>query len=120
MRQLLALATLLLLSLSRLGATAHERVQVAASVARPTREMVVAAPSLRLAPIALRELSPRAPARLLAPWHPSRAEAGIVLSGALGRAVGILVAQSRGALLSLAVGPAVRLTYDATAPPRLS
>ena len=115
MRQLLALATLLLLSLSRLGATAHERVQVAASVARPTREMVVAAPSLRLAPIALRELSPRAPARLLAPWHPSRAEAGIVLSGALGRAVTALPEPT-----SLAVGPAVRLTYDATAPPRLS
>ena len=115
MRQLLALASLLLLSLSRLGTTTHERVQVAASVAHPTREMVVAAPSLRLAPIALRELSPRAPARLLAPWHPSRAEAGIVLSGALGRAVTALPEPT-----SLAVGPADRLTYDATAPPRLS
>jgi hypothetical protein len=115
MRQLLALASLLLLSLSRLGATTHERVQVVASVARPTREMVVAAPSLRLVPMALRELSARAPARLLAPWHPSRAEAGIVLSGALGRAVTVLPEPT-----SLAVGPAVRLTYDATAPPRLS
>ena len=115
MRQLLALASLLLLSLSRLGATTHERVQVVASVARPTREMVVAAPSLRLVPMALRELSARAPARLLAPWHPSRAEEGFVLSGALGRAVTVLPEPT-----SLAVGPAVRLTYDATAPPRLS
>ena len=115
MRPLPALACLGRRWLSRLGATTHERVQVAASVARPTREMVVAAPSLRLGPIALRELSPHAPGRLLAPWHPSRAEAGIALPGTLGRAVTALPEPT-----SLAVGPADRLTYDATAPPRLS
>jgi hypothetical protein len=115
MRQLLALASLLLLSLSRLGATTHERVHVAASVARPTRDMVVAAPSLRLAPPALRELSPRAPARLLAPWHPARAETAIALPDALGRTDTAVPQRA-----SLPVGPADRLTYDATAPPPLS
>ncbi len=115
MRQLFALASLLLLSLSRLGATTHERVHVAASAARPSREMVVAAPSLRFAPIAVRELSPRAPARLLAPWHPSRAATGIALPGAIGRSGTALLQPA-----SLSAGPADRFTYDATAPPRLS
>jgi len=115
MRQLLALASLLLLSLSRLGATTHERVQVAASVARPTRDMAVAAPSLRLAPVAVRELSPRVPVRLPAPWHPARAATGVVLAGVLGGS-GVALPQPA----ALPVDRADRLTYDATAPPRLS
>jgi hypothetical protein len=77
--------------------------------------MVVAAPSLRLAPIALRELSPRAPGRLLAPWHPSRAEARIALPDALRRTDTALLQPA-----ALPVGRSDRLTYDATAPPRLS
>ena len=115
MRRLLALVSLLLLSLSRVDATTQVRARASASVAHPTREMVAAAPSVRLATIAVRESTPRGPARQLAPWHPSREESSIALRGLIGRRVVALPQPT-----SLPIGPAHRLTYDATAPPRLS
>ena len=115
MRRIIALVSLLLLSLSHADATTQVRARATASVAKPTREMIAAAPSVRLAAIAERESSSRGPARLLAPWQPSRAEVGFALPAA--------TAARRVALpqpASLPVGPAHRLTYDATAPPHLS
>lgn len=114
MRRIVALATLLLLSLSRFGATEHVRAAVA-TVERPTREMVASAPSVRLAHIALRESSPRGAARLAAPWHPSRADADVSLTRTVD-AADVALPQPA----DRPVGPAHRLTYDATAPPRLS
>lgn len=115
MRRFAALVTLLLLSSLRVGATAPVQARVAASVARPAREMVAASPSARLAPIAQRELSPRGPMRLLVPWSPLRGESSIALAGSIS---GRVAAPSRPATLPVAL--AHRLTYDATAPPRLS
>ena len=107
MRRFIALVSLLLLSLSRIDATTQVRARATASVAHPAREMVAAAPSARLAPISLRESTPRGPARLLVPWHPSGGESSIALRGPIQPT-------------PLPLGPAHRLTYDATAPPRLS
>jgi len=115
MRRFIALASLLLLSLSRADATTQVHARATASVAKPAREMIAAAPSVRLAAIKLRESSPRGPARVLVPWQPSRAEAGFALPAP--------TAAHRSALpqaVSRPVGPAHRLTYDATAPPHLS
>jgi hypothetical protein len=115
MRRFIALVSLLLLSLSRADATTQVHARATVSVAHPTREMVAAAPVARLASIALRELSPRGPSRLLAPWHPSRAATGIALLEGPERGDAVLPQPA-----SLPVGPAHRRTYDATAPPRLS
>ncbi len=115
MRRFIALASLLLLSLSRVDATTQVRARATASLAHPTREMVAAAPSVRLAPITVRQPTPRGTARLLGPWHPSRGESSIALRGPIGQRVVALPQPT-----PLAVGPAHRLTYDATAPPRLS
>jgi hypothetical protein len=115
MRRFIALASLLLLSLSHADATTQEHARATASVAKPTREMIAAAPSVRLAAMVERELSPRGPARLLAPWHPSGAETGIALPAAIAARTAVLPQPA-----SLPVGPVHRLTYDATAPPHLS
>jgi len=79
MRRFIALVSLLLLSLSHADATTQVHARATASVAKPTREMIAAAPSIRLAAIVERELSPRGPARLLAPWHPGRWESRFAL-----------------------------------------
>src|SRR6478735_8544693 len=79
MRRFIALISLLLLSLSHADATTQVHARATASVAKPTREMIAAAPSVRLAAIELRESSLRGPARIIVPWHPSRAERGVVL-----------------------------------------
>lgn len=115
MRRFIALASLLLLSLSHADATTRVHARATASVAKPTREMIAAAPAVRLADIALRESSPRGPARVLVPWHPSRGEAYFALPASTERRVAALPQPA-----SLPVGPARRLTYDATAPPYLS
>ena len=114
MRRLIALASLLLLTLSRADATTPARARATAFVAKPAREMIAAAPSVRLAALVLRESSPRGPARPLAPWHPGGA-VGFALPRAIAaRIVALPQPASRPA------GPAHRLTYDATAPPHLS
>ena len=115
MRRFIALASLLLLSLSHADATTQVHARATASVAKPTREMIAAAPSVRLAAMVERELSPRGPARLHAPWHPSGAEAGFAIPAAIAARTVVLPQPA-----SLPVGPAHRLTYDATAPPHLS
>ena len=115
MRRFFALASLLLLSLSRVDATTPAVARAMAVAAHPTREMVAAAPGVRLAPIAPRELSPRGPARLLVPWCPCRGESSVAFPVAVGRRVVAFPQWT-----SLRVGPAHRRTYDATAPPRLS
>ena len=114
MRRFIALASLLLLSLSHVDATTPVHARATASVAKPTREMIAAAPSVRLAAIELRE-SLRGPARLVLPWHPSRPEPGFALPDAIAAHVAVLPQPA-----SRPVGPAHRLTYDATAPPHLS
>ncbi len=115
MRRLIALASLLLLSLSHADATTQVHARATASVAKPTREMIAAAPSVRLAAIALQESAPRGVARLIVPWHSSRAETGFALPAPLAARVVVLSQPA-----SRPVGPAHRLTYDATAPPHLS
>jgi hypothetical protein len=112
MRRIFSLATLLLLSLSRFGATAH--AHAASTMEHRTRELVATAPSVRLAAITVREQSPRTSFRLLGPWHPSRVDATLSFAGALARAAALPQPTARPA------GVAHRLTYDATAPPRLS
>jgi hypothetical protein len=115
MRRFIALISLLLLSLSHADATTQVHARATASVAKPTREMIAAAPSVRLAAIELRESSLRGSARIIVPWHPSRAETGFVLRATIaGRGVALPEPTS------LPIGPAHRLTYDATAPPHLS
>lgn len=115
MRRFIALLSLLLLSLSRADATTQVHVRATASVAKPAREMIAATPSVRLAAIELRDSSPRGPARIIVPWHPSRADTAFALPATIA---------AHGAALpepaSLPIGPAHRLTYDATAPPQLS
>jgi hypothetical protein len=115
MRRFIALASLLLLSLSRADATTQVHARATASVAKSTREMIAAAPTVRVAAIALRESAPRGPARVLMPWHPSRGEPRFALPAAIAGRVAALPQP-----VSLPVGPAHRLTYDATAPPQLS
>ena len=115
MRRFIAVATLLLLSLSRIDATTQVQARATASVAKPTREMIAAAPGVRLADITLREPSPRGPARVLVPWQPSRAAAGLAIPTTTAAR---LVALPEPA--SLPIEAAHRLTYDATAPPHLS
>jgi len=115
MRRFIALASLLLLSLSHADATTQVHARATASVAKPTREMIAAAPSIRLAAIVERELSPRGPARLLAPWHPGRWESRFALPAPIAARAAVLPQPA-----SLRIGPAHRLTYDATAPPHLS
>ncbi len=115
MRRFIALASLLLLSLSHASATTQTHAHATAFVAKPTREMIAAAPSVRLAAIVVRESSPRGPARTLVPWHPSRAEMGFALPAAIAARTAVLPEPA-----SLRVGPAHRVTYDATAPPSLS
>ena len=115
MRRFIALISLLLLSLSHADATTQVHARATASVAKPTREMIATAPSVRLAALELRESPSRGPAHIIVPWHPSRAETGFALPATIA---------ARGAALpeptSLPIGPAHRLTYDATAPPYLS
>jgi hypothetical protein len=115
MRRLIALASLLLLSLSHADATTQVRAIATASVAKPVREMIATPPAARLATIARREPSPRGPARLLVPWHASRGETRFALPVSTERRVAVLSQPA-----SLPSGPAHRLTYDATAPPHLS
>jgi hypothetical protein len=115
MRRFIALASLLLLSLSHASATTQVHAHATALVAKPTREMIAAAPSVRLAAITLRESSLRGPARVHAPWHPSRGEAGFSLPAAIAARIAVLPQPA-----SLRVGPAHHVTYDATAPPHLS
>jgi hypothetical protein len=115
MRRFIALASLLLLSLSHADATTQVHARATASVAKPTREMIAAAPSARLAVIAQRESSPRGPARVLTPWHPSCAESCFALPAAIAARLAALPQPA-----SRPVGPAHRVTYDATAPPHLS
>jgi hypothetical protein len=115
MRRFIAVATLLLLSLSRVDATTQVHARATASVAKPAREMIAAAPSVRLADITLRESSPRGPARVLVPWQPSRTEAGLTIPAAAAARLAALPEPA-----SLPIEAAHRLTYDATAPPHLS
>lgn len=115
MRRFIALASLLLLSLSHASATTQVHAHATAFVAKPAREMIAAAPSVRLAAIAPRETSPRGPARTLVPWHPNRAEMGFALPAAIAARIAVLPEPA-----SLPVGPAHRVTYDAMAPPSLS
>ena len=115
MRRFIALASLLLLSLSHLGATTPVHARATAFVAKPTREMIAAAPSVRLAAVELRESSPRGAARLIVPWYPGHAERGFALPATIAARLVVLSEPA-----SRPVGPAHRLTYDATAPPHLS
>jgi len=115
MRRFIALISLLLLSLSHADATTQVHARATASVAKPTRQMIAAAPGVRLAALELRESSPRGPARIIVPWHPSRAETGFALPATMA-ARGVALSEPT----SLPIGPAHRLTYDATAPPYLS
>ena len=114
MRRLIALASLLLLSLSHADATTQGHARATAFVAKPTREMIAAAPSVRLAAIAQREPAPRGPARLLAPWHPGRGASFDLPVAIAGRVA------PPSQPISRPIGLAHRLTYDATAPPHLS
>lgn len=114
MRRIVALATLLVLSLSRSGVPAPERAS-SRSVHRVSREMVASAPSVRLGVVVARELAPRAPVRAPTPWHPSRSRDAIELGVLLDRSPIELPRGERLALESWC-----RFTYDATAPPRLS
>ena len=113
MRRLIALASLLLLSLSHADATTQGHARATAFVAKPTREIIAAAPSVRLAAIAQREAA-RRPARLLAPWHPGRGASFDLPVAIAGRVA------PPSQPISRPIGLAHRLTYDATAPPQLS
>jgi hypothetical protein len=115
MRRLIALASLLLLSLSHVDATTQVHARATASVAKPAREMIAAAPSVRLAAVTPRDLSPRGPARVLVPWLPSSTKTGFALPGAIAARIAALPEPA-----SCPLGPGHRLTYDATAPPHLS
>lgn len=114
MQRLLALATLLVLSLSRFGAPApvHARTWV---VERVTSELGAAVPGARLAAPMPRELVPRTAPRAIAPWLPFHAAPTLALE---------LLRDARPrAASSIAPAPHSawrRFTYDATAPPRLS
>jgi hypothetical protein len=114
MRRIVALVTLLVLSLSRSGAPAPEHAS-SRSVHRASREMVASAPSVRLVSVVARELASRAPVRAPTPWHPSRSWDAIELGVLLDRSPIELPGGKR-----LALGAWCRFTYDATAPPRLS
>jgi hypothetical protein len=114
MRRFIALASLLLLSLAHAGATTQVHARATAFVAKPTREMIAAAPSVRLAAIVQRELAPRGAARPLAPWHPGRGASFDLPVAIAGRIAPLPRPVSR------PIGQAHRLTYDATAPPHLS
>lgn len=114
MRRFLALATLLVLSLSRFGAPApaHARTWVVGAV---TSELGTAVPGARLAAPSARELTHRVVPRALAPWLPFGAQAPFGLeswSDAPERAPSLV---ERSPLDGWH-----RFTYDATAPPRLS
>ena len=114
MRRIVALATLLVLSLSRFGVSAPARAS-AGSVHHASREMVASAPSVRVVPLAARELAPRAPVRASTPWLPSRTwdalESGVLLDRSR---------IERPRRERVALGEWRCFTYDATAPPRFS
>jgi hypothetical protein len=114
MRRLLALATLLVLSLSRFGAPApaHARTWV---VDRVTSELGAAVPGARLAAPAVRELAQRDTPRAPLPWLPIGVASANVPSFAFAS-----VASPRFALEHAPADGWHRFTYDATAPPRLS
>ena len=114
MRRIVALATLLVLSLSRFGAPAPSRAS-SGSVHRASREMVAPAPSVRLGSVEARELAPRAPLRAATPWLPSRSWDSVELGRLLDPSRIELPRGER-----FAAGDWRRFTYDATAPPRLS
>jgi hypothetical protein len=114
MRRLLALATLLVLSLSRFGAPAplHARTWV---VDRVTSELGAAVPGARLAAPTARDLAPRVPTRAAAPWLPFHGAVQLDLAPE---------SEARRDRPAVAARPPRtawhRFTYDATAPPRLS
>jgi hypothetical protein len=73
MRRFFALASLLVLSLSRFGAPAPAHVHALAWGAdRTPQEMLAPAPTTRLTALDVRELGPRVPVRSHAPWTPLR------------------------------------------------
>jgi hypothetical protein len=114
MRRFLALATLLVLSLSRFGAPvpAHARTWV---VERVTSELGTAVPGARLAAPAARELAQRVVPRALVPWLPfaDAQRSGLELSSVARPRTPQLVTRAP-------LDAWYRFTYDATAPPRLS
>ena len=114
MRRFLALATLLVLSLSRFGAPApaHARTWV---VDRVTSELAAAVPGARLAAPTVRDLAQRVVPRAHASSLPLADVERIALGGDL---------HARGATPAAgARSPSEawhRFTYDATSPPRFS
>jgi hypothetical protein len=114
MRRFLALATLLVLSLSRFGAPApvHARTWV---VDRVTSELGAAVPGARLAAPAARELAQRVAPRATTPWLPLDGAERFGLELASEARPCTPAANARSPLTAWH-----RFTYDATAPPRLS
>jgi hypothetical protein len=114
MRRLLALATLLVLSLSRFGAPApvHAHRWV---VDRVSIELGAAVPGARLAAPMVRDMAQRVPPRAAAPWVPFDGASGPGLE---------LRGDARPVTPAGGVRPPLtawhRFTYDATAPPLVS
>ena len=114
MRRLLAVATLLVLSLSRFGAPAPAHARTWA-VDRVTSELGAAVPGARLAAPAVRDLAQRATPRAPLPWLP------IGVASASGPSLPLpSPARERFALVHAPAAGWHRFTYDATAPPALS
>jgi hypothetical protein len=112
MRRLAALLVVLLVSLSRFGATAPSSTQ-ARVVGRVLHEL--ATPAVRLPSLVTRDVGARGPAHSLTPWLPSKATDAnrvVVLSARTGREAPDVA--------RTALGDWRAFTYDATAPPPLS
>jgi len=114
MRRFLAVATLLVLSLSRFGAPAPVHARTWA-MDRVTSELGVAVPGARLAAPAVRALAQGVGSRAPLPWIP------LGVAPASGPSLP-LVSSARApiARVDATAGRWHRFTYDATAPPPLS
>jgi hypothetical protein len=114
MRRFLALATLLVLSLSRFGVAAPAPVRGAGwSESRHPHELVT--PTVRFDTVGLREAVPRLASRAMSPWLPFHGTELVRIAGLTPRPADRSWAVERSSL-----GAWVRVTYDATAPPRFS
>jgi hypothetical protein len=115
MRRFATLIALFVLSLSRLGAVAAPSSATVPSVGRVTHELVAPAPAVRLATLALRDVPPREPVRPLVPWLAWHDGIAYHAPGEVARVQGVVAVPDRASLGEWRV-----VTYDATAPPRVS
>jgi hypothetical protein len=113
MRRLATFVALLVLSLSRFGVTAPEPARAPAwSESGHVREPYT--PAVRFA-VDLREAAPRVPPRATSPWLPLQGAQLVRLAGPITR-----LADRPWPVEHSSLGAWPRVTYDATAPPRLS